>query len=218
MIQQADLNFSFKARYYKLGEINEHTKQVWFVIHGYGQLAQYFIRKFSALENQGVCVIAPEGLSRFYLSELQEGGIRGNDKVGATWMTKENRLTDIENYVTYLNEIYDKEIPQSFKSVSVLGFSQGAATASRWVMANQIHFNRLILWAGAFPPDMNFEEGKEVLKSKEVVQVYGTNDPFINGERLAELSVLNAKLGIRPTTLTFEGKHEIDEPTLLKLI
>jgi predicted esterase len=218
MIQQSDLNFSFKARYYKLGEINEHTHQVWFVIHGYGQLAQYFIRKFSALESKKICVIAPEGLSRFYLSELQESGFRGNDKVGATWMTKENRLTDIENYITYLNEIFYKEIPPSIKSISVLGFSQGAATASRWVMANKINFNRLILWAGAFPPDMNFDEGKEVLRSKEVVQVYGINDPFINTQRLTELATLNTKLGIMPTTVTFDGKHEIDEATLLRLV
>jgi len=147
MIQQSDLSFSFKARYYKLGEINEHTRQIWFAIHGYGQLAQYFIRKFSPLESQGICVIAPEGLSRFYLNQLEEGGFRGNDKVGATWMTKENRLTDIENYITYLNEIYHKEIGSSGKRISVLGFSQGTATASRWVMANKIHFNRLILWA-----------------------------------------------------------------------
>jgi hypothetical protein len=39
-------HFDFKARYYKLGEINKDTVQVWFVLHGYGQLAQYFLRKF----------------------------------------------------------------------------------------------------------------------------------------------------------------------------
>lgn len=217
-ITSSNLKFSFSARYYKLGEINESTKQVWFVTHGYGQLAQYFIRKFSSLEDKNICVIAPEALSRFYLSELKDGGFRDSDRVGASWMTKENRLTDIENYINYLNGIYQKEMPSSFKDITVLGFSQGAATASRWVLANQIYFKRLVLWAGAFPLDMNFEEGKEILKTKEVIQVYGTQDPFINSERLAGLNAINQKLGIIPSIITFDGKHEMDEATLLRLV
>ena len=36
--------------------------------------------------------MAPEGLSRFYLE-----GFSG--KVGATWMTREDRLNDIDNYL-----------------------------------------------------------------------------------------------------------------------
>jgi hypothetical protein len=86
---QNELGFSFKARYSRLGEINDDTEQVWFVIHGYGQLAHYFIRKFALLENKNTCIIAPEGLSRFYVNELKEGGFRNSDRVGATWMTKE---------------------------------------------------------------------------------------------------------------------------------
>jgi predicted esterase len=217
-MEQKDLNFSFKGRYYKLGQIDEHTSQVWFVIHGYGQLAQFFIRKFKALESKGICVIAPEGLSKFYLSELQEGGFRGNDKVGATWMTKENRLTDIENYVNYLDAVYRKEVESFSKKVTVLGFSQGAATASRWVMNNKINFDRLVLWAGAFPTDMNFEKGRDVLQRKEIIEVYGKSDSFINQERLSELQALNTKLNVLPKIISFEGKHEIDEATLMSLI
>lgn len=216
---ELDLSFSFKARYFRIGEINESTKDIWFVIHGYGQLAGFFIRKFQVLENKGVCVIAPEGLSRFYLNELQEGGSRSSDRVGATWMTKENRLMDIENYVHYLTAIYQKEIPPHHNArISVLGFSQGAATVSRWVMSKSISFQRLILWAGAFPPDMDFESGREILRNKEVLEVYGKQDPFIKPDRLLELQQLNERLGISPRVIAFEGKHEIDEGTLLQLL
>ena len=38
-----NIDFQFKARYYKLGELNANTKQVWWVLHGYGQLAQFFV-------------------------------------------------------------------------------------------------------------------------------------------------------------------------------
>jgi hypothetical protein len=86
---QHQLNFQLKARYHKLGEVNASTKQIWWVLHGYGQLSQFFIQKFEVLAKQNICVIAPEGLSKFYLS--------GNSgRVGASWMTRENRQMDIE--------------------------------------------------------------------------------------------------------------------------
>jgi len=215
-IQETD--FNFKARHYKLGEITSHTKKVWFVIHGYGQLAQYFIKKFSVLENPETCIIAPEGLSRFYLEDVTKRSQSGNNKVGATWMTRENRLMDIENYLTYLNGIYSKEIPTSFAGqVTLLGFSQGGATVSRWALDGNVSFQRLILWAGIFPNDMDFEKGASLFKNKEVIEVFGDQDPFLTDDRLAEMNALNNKLNLNPTKVQFKGGHEIDEQTLLQL-
>jgi len=217
-MEQHDVSFSFKARYYKLGKIDANTRQVWFVIHGYGQLAQYFIRKFRVLEEHGICVIAPEGLSRFYLESFQAGSGRTNDRVGATWMTKENRLMDIENYLQYLNSVYDKELLHHQIPVTVLGFSQGSATASRWVLNDHVQCQRLILWAGIFPPDMDFNHGQEVLRNKDIYLVYGKTDPFLNDHRFAEMKLLTDKLKAHFTEVTFEGGHEIDSQTLLKFI
>ena len=101
-MQEHTLTVDFKARYYTLGQLNKDTRQIWFVFHGYGQLARYFIRKFAILTNQQILVIAPEGLSRFYIEKVESSG-RPNDRVGASWMTKENRTVDIENYLHYLN-------------------------------------------------------------------------------------------------------------------
>ena len=211
-MNQSELSFPFKARYFKLGEISNDTTQLWFVLHGHGQLAASFIDKFKALEKLGVCVIAPEGLSRYYLE-----GFTG--RVGSTWMTKENRLMDIENYIQYLNAVYEKEVKDhSIPKVTVLGFSQGAATASRWVMGGNINFNRLILWGGIFPPDMDFERGQELLKDKDTYIVYGKSDPFLNDNQFAEMRDLASRLNIQPMEITFDGKHEIDEGTMLKLV
>lgn len=215
-LQETD--FNFKARYYKLGEITPHTKKVWFVIHGYGQLAQYFIKKFSILENTETCIIAPEGLSRFYLEDVTKRSQSGNNKVGATWMTRENRLMDIENYLTYLNGIYSKEISTSFTGqVTLFGFSQGGATVSRWALDGKVNFQRLILWAGIFPNDMDFEKGASLFKNKEVIEVFGDQDPFLTDDRLIEMKDLNKKLNLKPTLVQFKGGHEIDQETLLQL-
>lgn len=211
-----EISFAFNARYCKLGTITPQTRQVWFVLHGYGQLAPYFIRKFQVLEEQGIVVIAPEGLSRFYLDTAQPTG-RATDRVGATWMTKESRLTDIGNYIRYLNAIYDTEIHHPIP-VTVLGFSQGAATASRWAADGHVKCHRLVLWAGLLPPDMALDAARDIYQRMDTVFVYGLQDPFLTDSRFQEMASLSQQLGIAPRTITFDGKHEIDSPTLLSLI
>lgn len=213
---QHHLSFNFKARYYTSGEITKDTKHVLFVLHGYGQLAQYFIRKFSSLASKHVVVIAPEGLSRFYLDPI-EGAGRKSNRVGATWMTKEDRLVDIENYMNYLDAVFTATIGNGDVPVSVLGFSQGSATASRWILSKNIRFNRLILWAGILPTDMDFQLGADVLKDKSVVMVYGKQDPFLTDARFTEMKALVEKLNTKVDIITFEGGHDIEEQALLQL-
>jgi predicted esterase len=217
-IQEKELSFSFRARYFKLAPTQGATRQIWFVLHGYGQLAQYFIKNFQSLSDHGIAVVAPEALSRFYLEDVQSRAKTGNNRVGATWMTRENRLADIGNYITFLNGVYSKEITDPSVPVTVLGFSQGAATASRWVIDGKVNFNRLVLWAGVFPPDMDFEAGKEILQNKKVVLAYGTKDPFLNDERFTEMKTLSQSLNITAETVSFDGAHEINQLALLSLI
>lgn len=218
-MNELQVDFNFKARYFKLGQITAETKQVWFVLHGYGQLAKYFLAKFKPLMAHGICVIAPEGLSRFYMEDVATRSKTGNNRVGATWMTRENRLMDIDNYITYLNSVYQIEMKDHpTLPVTVVGFSQGAATVSRWVLANAISFSKLILWAGIFPDDMDFEKGKEVLTGKDVRLVYGRNDPFLTDTRINEMKSLAQKTGVTSSPIIFDGAHELHEPTLLNLI
>ena len=68
---------------------------------------------------------------------------------------------------------------QPGRPLTVFGFSQGAATISRWIADGKIKLSRMILWSGMFPPDMDFVSAKEILKGKEIVFVYGKEDPFL---------------------------------------
>lgn len=206
-------NFDYKTRYFQSGKLDAQTKEVWIVLHGYGQLASFFLRKFSGLINKDTCIIAPEGLSRFYLE-----GFSG--RVGATWMTKEDRITDIQNYLHYLNNLYSKIIAPKISSdtkITLLGFSQGCATLMRWIVDDQINFDRVILWAGVVPPDIDFSKGKKLLKNKPFYFVYGKEDPFLKESSFEDIFQLFKKLDIQPGIHTFEGGHHIDENTLLKL-
>jgi predicted esterase len=211
------IRFSFTGRYFTLGN-KEKAKQIWFVLHGYGQLASYFIKKFKVLEDYNILVIAPEGLSRFYIDDIEKRLQTGSTRVGASWMTRENRLSDIQNYISFLTSIYETETPDKNIPVTVLGFSQGAATAARWVIDGKITFSRLILWAGILPPDLDFTKGKNILQSKETFLVYGSRDPFLHDDRFTEMNLLSEKLGITPHLIEFDGEHTIDEKALLKLV
>ncbi|MCB2376746.1 alpha/beta hydrolase [Hymenobacter sp. BT635] len=208
------LTITRSARYYQAGELGPDTRQVWFVCHGYGQLAAYFIRHFHILTqtDPAAVVIAPEGLSRFYLSGT--GG-----RVGATWMTREDRLAEIEDYVAYLNQLADavrNECPAEVQ-FTVLGFSQGAATVSRWLARATFRPARLILWAGAFPPDVDFAVASRLLRQLPITLVCGDQDEFISAEDLTRQQEFIRGLGVEPEVVRFAGKHELNAAVLLRL-
>lgn len=210
------ISFTFSGRYFTIGD-KSTARQIWFALHGYGQLAKFFIRKFRALEEHNIFVIAPEGLSRFYLEDINQRAQSRNNRVGATWMTREDRLTDIGNYIAFLNAVYTKEVTPTLP-VTVLGFSQGAATASRWISEGTLEFERLILWGGILPPDLELSDKPHSLRNKEMILVKGSEDPFMDDSRFAEMSQLSLKLGITPRVLNYPGGHDIDESTLLRMV
>lgn len=209
-MEQKHINFNYRANYSILGTPGQQTKHIWFVLHGYGQLAKYFLRKFTILDDGHHVIVAPEGLSRFYLD-----GFSG--KVGATWMTKEERETDISNYITYLNKLGDEIIMQSQApevSITVLGFSQGAATVSRWIADTELKIDRFILWAGIFPEDINFKKAREKLAKTKNYIVIGSKDEFLTEKRREEQMLICEKLNIKPEVITFEGGHDINQEVL----
>ncbi|OWP62623.1 phospholipase [Hymenobacter amundsenii] len=201
------------ARYQQLGELSGATRRLWFVAHGYGQLAAYFVRHFAHLvaADPALVVIAPEGLSRFYLNGT--GG-----RVGATWMTKEDRLAEIDDYVAYLNQLAAAVLPHAPNAaVTVLGFSQGAATVSRWLARATFRPARLILWAGAFPPDMDFTVASHLLRGLPVTLVCGTADEFITDADLAKQQDFLRQLGVEADLIRFTGTHTLHAATLSDL-
>ncbi len=89
------------ARYFQIGEASPKIQRIWYVLHGYGQLASFFAKHFEKIADEKTLVIAPEALSRFY-----SDGTGG--RVGATWMTKEDRLNQIDDYIFYLDALHQR--------------------------------------------------------------------------------------------------------------
>ncbi len=212
-MQKHQLTIPRTARYVTIGEINEQTENIWFVIHGYGQLAEFFIKKFKGLDDGKTVIIAPEALSRFYLKEF-------SGRVGATWMTREERDSEIIDYINYLNLLYDTVLQNTDVNklkINILGFSQGTATVARWCMNEHIKYDRLILWAGYFGNGIQDVIAPEKLTDKEVVLCYGKEDEFLVKIDIKQYENDIQKAIPHVQIHTFEGGHTIDEELLLKI-
>jgi predicted esterase len=197
------------GRYFTHGLREANVSTVLFICHGYSQLADRFLRKFESLFRPDIFIVAPEGLHRFYPRE-------GTGKVTASWMTSEDREDDIEDYINFLDNVYREVMPSFPKKVNVvvLGFSQGAATASRWVTLGHSRIDELIVWCGFYPPDMKVSEIPEHIRLKVVS---ATEDRFVTPEEQKEQLAAMKKLTPTLEHFEFEGKHEIDGDMLVKI-
>ena len=210
-MEEHQLGVHRTARYYTL-EPKEEPQEVWFVLHGYGQLAQYFIRHFDAIQNGRRLIVAPEALSRYYLP--------GHERVGASWMTREDRLAEIDDYLAYLDTLHDQifeRVDRGRVTVHVLGFSQGGASAARWVTMGRVDADRLILWASGLPHDLDLPAHVETIRRSALTLVVGTKDDHVTPTLVAEQEALLAEHDIPYRLHTFAGAHKIDADALTRL-
>ncbi|WP_018618351.1 alpha/beta hydrolase [Spirosoma luteum] len=215
MMQEKHLSVQRTARYYTIGELTDQTKNIWFCLHGFGQLAQYFGRKFTDLADGETVIVVPEGLSRMYLNNDYK-------RVGASWLTREDRDHEISDFIGYLNELYDNIMDRCDPEkvhITVLGFSQGAATACRWLNAGHVRADRLILWAGYFPQSVSGMIQPETLTNTETHYVYGNQDEYIQEIPDIDGYLNRLKTDIPTLRITaFDGEHRVESEVLKQLV
>ncbi len=201
------------ARFWMLGQPSESVRELWIVLHGYGQLAEYFLRYFAPIAAPDRLIVAPEGLSRYYLDAQ-------HSRVGASWMTREDRMTEIADQATYLNALYDRLLLELDPNVTVhvLGFSQGCATAYRWVEAGHPRCDTLTLWGGALPIDPHSAaERHAAFAKKEILLAVGSTDPITTPERIAQHRAELDSAGIVYEVFHYAGGHTIPEEAIIEL-
>jgi predicted esterase len=207
------------ARYYTLGG-GGPTEEVWVALHGYGQRADRFLGAFEAVTAPGRIVVAPEALSRFYTDGAHE-------RVGASWMTREDRDAEIADYVAYLDGVLDDARARSgtdeTAALTVLGFSQGATTAARWLAlsphlaARRPRADRLVLWGSGPPHDLDLEDARPWLSAVDLTLVVGDQDAYATPERVAEMETALHEADVPHRLVRYPGGHRI-EPDVLKAL
>jgi predicted esterase len=201
------------ARYCTLGGLNQNTKRVWIVLHGHKQLASSFIMNFAELADEGDYVIAPEGLNKLYIRN-------DSGDVGASWMTKEDRENEINDYVNYLDKLFEFEVENKSKNFSfrvyALGFSQGAATLTRWLALGKSKVDIIIPWCGGIGHDVDYSVS-ENFKSAHVHLVYSTKDKYYNKDFGKTQEEILVKYGIKSELHMFEGGHEVSAKLIKQL-
>jgi predicted esterase len=205
------------ARYMTLGSPGSDTRQVWLCCHGYRQLANRFLRRFRALDDGSRLLVAPEGLSRFYVDRAP-GPHGPQHLVGASWMTREDRLTEIGDYIRYLDAVAERVLSEvgSARQV-VLGFSQGVHTVSRWVTHGNVHPSRLVLWGAYLPQDLDMEAAARALEGVTLTLVRGHEDTAVSDAMEAAAVARLEGWGIGYEVDTHPGGHDIDEALLRRI-
>lgn len=199
------------ARFHTLGD-PAAARHIWVVLHGYGQLARFFLRGFEGLE-EGRLICAPEGLSRFYLDAEHA-------RVGASWMTREDRENEIRDQAHYLDRLVERlqELCGGPRLLTVLGFSQGVATACRWAVLGRTTFDGIVLWGGSMPPELEAAQLRRRWADTHVDLVHGDEDTVVDASVPAKNEARLHDAGTAHTVHRFSGGHALDRRTLQKLM
>ncbi len=206
------------ARYLTLGPSD--ASEIWLVLHGYGQLASRFLRRFAQVDDGTRLIVAPEALNRFYVAN--EPGRHGPEAVvGATWMTREAREDEITDYVRYLDLLVERLLTEAGEAgvedphLHLLGFSQGVATAARWLTHGRTRPVRAIFWGDFLPPDLDLAAAERSWADVEVILVRGDQDRTLQNDGLRDAEAARLQeVGHPVRRIEYAGGHDIDPDTL----
>jgi predicted esterase len=199
------------GRYHTLGDV-ARASELWFLLHGYGQSAADLLERCAALAAPQRALVAPEALSRFYLR-------RGTGTVGASWMTREERASEIADVVRYLDAVWARVRAEhgGALTLSALGFSQGGAAAARWAVLGAAPVATVVSFACPLPPDLDLAVC--AARARAVRWAFALGD----GDESIERAAFDAGLarlrtaGIEPDVARFAGGHALEGATLARL-
>ena len=202
------------ARYYEIGDAV--GGDLWVVLHGFGQLAGDFIEYFAELNDGSRVIVAPEALNRYYTASLSVPS--AERPVGATWMTREFREAEMSDYVRYLDLLH-VELTSRLRPrrTIVVGFSQGGATASRWVVKGNSAIHTLVLWGATLPPDLELSGARERLAAARLKLVIGKTDQYISPEAMTRERERLASANLPAEFIEYDAGHAIKRDVLKEL-
>jgi len=209
-LEEREISYTSTNSYSTLNKLTPKTQNIWFVCHGMGFLSRYFLRYFTGLNPDENYIIAPQAQSKYYLAPKQK-------HVGSSWLTKENTLKETENVMRYFDAVFERENLPSDKNLIVLGYSQGVSVAMRYIAKRKLVCSQLVLHSGGIPKELNPNDFSFL--NAKVSLIYGTEDEFLNEERIVQETKRGKELfGNNLHLIPFEGKHEVNVKLIKNLV
>jgi predicted esterase len=174
---EKSVRYQSRNTYETLNNFTKETKNVWIVFHGIGYLSKYFLKYFDELNPVDNYIIAPQAPSKYYLNNSYK-------HVGASWLTKENTNTEINNNLNYLDAILEEEKILSRHKLVIFGYSQGVSMATRWVAQRKIKCHQLVLYAGGIPDELTKNDFSHLGNTTQIFIIVGNKDEYLTKERL----------------------------------
>ena len=209
--QEKEITYNTSNTYSTLNQLTAQTKNVWFVCHGMGYLSRYFLKYFKDLNPTENYIIAPQAPSKFYIQPKMH--------VGANWLTRDNTIADTENIIKYFDAVFEAENISAQVNLIVFGYSQGVSVAMRYVAKRKLKCSQLILHSGGIPKELIAEDFEHLHKTTKVKLMYGTNDEYLDEDRIKKESSRALELfGDIVSFLPFEGKHVVHKDYINDLV
>ncbi|MBT8310723.1 MAG: esterase [Flavobacteriaceae bacterium] len=208
---EKEITYQSTNSYSTLNSLTDHTRNVWFVCHGMGYLSRFFLKYFTELNVEENYIIAPQAQSKYYMPPKFK-------HVGASWLTRENTLSETENVLRYFDTVWEAESIPDDVNLIILGYSQGVSVSLRWVARRQIQCHQLVMMSGGIPKEL-LPVDFEFMQNVKVSHIYGIEDEYLNEERIAHETQRSKEL-FRDNLeiIPFEGNHVVNVELINSLV
>ena len=207
---EKEIVYTISNSYTTLNSLTSKTKNVIFACHGMGYLSRYFLKYFKGLNSDDNYIIIPQAQSKYYIAPKMK-------HVGASWLTKENTLKEMENIISYFDSVLSNEKIENLNFI-FLGYSQGVSVAMRYLAKRKIIVSKLILMSGGIPKELTPKDFKYLKNKAAIYYVYGDKDEYITEGFLNSEKKRLENLFSNINYIEFDGNHEIKTEIIESII
>jgi len=207
---EKEIVYNISNSYTTLNSLTSKTKNVIFACHGMGYLSRYFLKYFKGLNGDHNYIIIPQAQSKYYIAPKMK-------HVGASWLTKENTLKEMENIISYFDSVLSNEKIENLNFI-FLGYSQGVSVAMRYLAKRKIIVSKLILMSGGIPKELKPKDFKYLKNKASIYYVYGDKDEYITEGFLNSEKKRFEDLFSNINYIEFDGNHEVKTEIIESII
>jgi predicted esterase len=171
--------------------------------HGYAQNAEDMLAELDRIPGG-------DAWTRVSIQALHQFYSRGNERVVASWMTRQDRDLAIADNIRYVDSVVRSllvDAPQT--PVVFVGFSQGVAMAYRAGILGAHRARGVIAVGGDIPPEVKNEPAD---RFPVILVAAGETDTFYTPAKLDADEAFLVSIGVPHEVFRYHGGHEWTDP------